>query len=221
MQQMNATHPFLDKAYLWFSPRDFFFMDKIPDARLSLRWERSSRIRRVAPISRIIDPDSSVPPKRTPINPLYLPSVKTIVRTLCPNISQLAGQVLPPAPTAPVQPDREEERRNGGNAGASTSRAQVENLRGPFPMEEIVLGDGVEIDWDWWGSSMSNPVRYVRRLRSDRFCTTADGEAEGETAEVGDIQPQPLSPTLAPPSITPSISSRYHPCKVHFSWCDI
>lgn len=160
MQQMNAAHPFLDKAYLWFSPRDFFFMDKIPDTRLSLRWERSSRIRRVAPTNRIIDPDSPVPPKKVPVNPLYLPSVKTIVRTLCPNVSQLAGPVAPPAP---VQPDREEERRNGGggDVGASTSRAQVEDLRGPFPMEEIVLGDDVEVDWDWWGSSMSNSVRYV------------------------------------------------------------
>jgi hypothetical protein len=212
MQQMNATHPFLDKAYLWFSPRDFFFMGKIPDKRLWLRWERSSRIRKVAPISRIIDPDSPVPPKKVPINPLYLPSVRTIVRTLCPGMSQLPGPVPPPAPARPVQPDREEGNSNGGNAVASSTsnRVQVEEF------EEIIIGDDVEIDWDWWGSSTSNSVRYIHRLRSDRIGTTADGEAEGEPTVVGDTKPQLLSPTPAPPPITPqSINSRYHPCKVH------
>jgi len=173
IQQMNATHPFLDKAYLWFSPKTYFFMDKIPDTRLSLRWERSSRIRRIAPISRIIDPDSSVPPKKVPISPLYLPSMRTIVRTLCPNKLQLTGPVPPPAPVGPVlQPDHEEGGDGDGDGGdvvASTSGVRVEDLREQFPMEEIALGDDVEIDWDWWGSSTFNPVRCVLRLRSDRF----------------------------------------------------
>jgi len=160
IQQMNAAHPFLDKAYLWFSPKAYFFMDKMPDTRLSLRWERSSRIRRAAPISRIIDPDSSVPPKKVPINPLYLPSMRTIVRTLCPNKLQPVGPVPPPAPTGPVKLDREEGGSDASDHGvvASTSGVRVEDLREPFPVEEIILGDDVEIDWDWWGSSMFNSV---------------------------------------------------------------
>ena len=170
IQQINATHPFLDKAFLWFSPKTYFFMDKIPDTRLSLQWERSSRIRRIAPISRIIDPDSSVPPKKVPISPLYLPSMRTIVRALCPNKLQLTRPVPSPAPVpGPVlQPDHEE--GGDGDVVASTSGVRVENLQEQFPMEEITLGDDDKIDdWDWWGSSTSNPVRSVLRLRSDRF----------------------------------------------------
>ena len=214
---MNATHPFLDKAYLWFSPKDFFFVDKIPGTRPSLRWERSSRIRRVAPISRIIDPDSSVPPKKVPVKPLYLPSVRTIVRALCPSKLQLARPVLPPAPTRPaVRLDREEEgcSDNGDNIPVtSTSRIRAEDIQEPVPMEDIALGDDVWIDWDWWGSSTSSSVRYIRRLCSDRLGTAADGEAEDETTKVGNIRSRVLSPTPDPPPITAPINSRYHPCK--------
>lgn len=213
IQQMNATHPFLDKAYLWFSPGTFFFADKLPDTRLSLRWERSSRIRRIAPISRIIDPDSSVPPKKVPVSPLYLPSMRTIVRALCPNKLQLAGPV-PPPPAPSVGPvlqfDHEEAGGGDDDVVASTSGVRVEDLREKFPMEEIILGDDVEIDWDWWGSSTSNPVRCLLRLCSDRFGAAADGEAEDEATVVGSTQPQPSSFTPAPPPITPS---RYHPCR--------
>lgn len=154
-QRMNAQHPFLEKAYLWFSPRDFFFVDKIPNAKLSLRWERSYRIRKVAPISRIIDPDSNDPPKKVPASPVYLPSVRTVVRTLCPNMSRVSNTVPSPAPKHPV--DRVEG-RDGGGTVANTSRVRAEDLEGSFPMEEIALGDDVKVDWDWWGSGRSNPV---------------------------------------------------------------
>ena len=186
-------------------------MDKIPDTRLSLQWERSSRIRRIAPISRIIDPDSSVPPKKVPISPLYLPSMRTIVRALCPNKLQLTRPVPSPAPVpGPVlQPDHEE--GGDGDVVASTSGVRVENLQEQFPMEEITLGDDDKIDdWDWWGSSTSNPVRSVLRLRSEIWCAAVDGEAEDEATVVGSTQPQPSSFTPAPPPITPS---RYHPCR--------
>ena len=166
IQQMNAKHPFLDKAYLWFSPRDFFFVGELPDAKLSLRWEKSSRIRRVAPTTRIIDPDSCVPPKKVPVNPVYLPSMRTIVRTLCPKMRQLFTNPVspsppppppPPAPTIPVADDVEG--YGGDTVVASTSRVRVEDFRGPFPMEDIVIGDDTKIDWDWWGNSRSNPIQ--------------------------------------------------------------
>ena len=160
MQQMNAKHPFLDKAYLWFSPRDFFFVGKLPDAKLSLRWDRSPRIRRVAPCNRIIDPDSSVLPKKVPVHPVYLPSMRTIVRTLCPNMHPL--RQVPPVTPAPVS--------DTVTAVASTSGVQIQDLRGPFPMEEIVLGDDVEIDWDWWGSSRFN-VPVDVSLCADGSCS--------------------------------------------------
>ena len=150
-QRMNAQHPFLEKAYLWFSPRDFFFVDKIPNTKLSLRWERSYRIRKVAPASRIIDPDSCDPPRKVPTHPVYLPSVKTVVRTLCPNVSRVSNPVSPPAPKYPLD-------RDGDGAVASTSGIRAEDLQGSFPMEEIALGDDVKIDWDWWGSGRSNLV---------------------------------------------------------------
>jgi len=155
---MNAKHPFLDKAYLWFSPKNFFFMGKLPDAKLSLRWERLQRIRRVAPTSRIIDPDSDTPPKKVPVNPVYLPSMRTIVRTMCPNLSQSLKTVPPPTPTKPVV-GRGEGHGCGGSVVASTSRVRVDHLRGPLRVEEVVVGDDVEIDWDWWGSSRSNLAR--------------------------------------------------------------
>ena len=41
----------------------------------------------------------------------------------------------------------------------------------------------------------------------------ADGEVEDETTEVGDLQPQLLGLTPTPSPITPSKSSRYHPCR--------
>lgn len=169
IQQMNARHPFLDKAFLWFSPKDFFFLDKIPDAKLSLRWDRLPRIRRVAPIGRIIDPDSCVPPKKVPVNPVYLPSMRTIVRTLCPNMSQLVVPVpvpsLPspsPPPPAPTRPVADRGKGRGDDVGVvATNTSRV--FLGPFPMEEIDIGDDVEIDWDWWESESKYMSLYLLR----------------------------------------------------------
>jgi len=96
-QRMDAKHPFLDKAYLWFDPKDYFFLDELPDGRPKLRWERPQSIRRVAPVSRIIDPDCSSPLKKIPTNPVHLPSMRTIVRAMCPHMPQITtGPRHPP-----------------------------------------------------------------------------------------------------------------------------
>ena len=154
MQEMKAKHPFLDAAYLWFSPRNFFFVGSIPDSKLSLRWDRLPRIRRIAPSTRVIDPDCSIPPKKVHVNPVHLPGMRTIVRTLCPNMLHLK----PAVPVAPVPVANRGGGSYGGNEGASTSRVRVEDLRGPLPTEEIVTEDGDKFDWDWWGS-MFDPTR--------------------------------------------------------------
>jgi hypothetical protein len=64
---------------------------------------------------------------------------------------------------------------------ATTSRVQVEAPQKRLPIaEEIGVGDDVEFDWEWWGSSKSNscsinsPVVLMTTL-------AADGEAEDET----------------------------------------
>ena len=150
VQQMNAKHPFLDEAYLWFSPRDFFFVGSLPESKLSLKWDRLPRIRRIAPTTRMIDPDSNTPPKKVPANPVNLPSMRTIVRALCPNMIPLR---LAPPTTTPVV-DRRDGDDNGDGAVASTSRVRVEELQRRPPTEEIDIGDG-EFDWGWWGSSKS------------------------------------------------------------------
>ena len=155
---MNAKHPFLDKAYLWFSPRNFFFTDTLPDTKLSLRWDRWSVIQRVVPRSRMIDPDSTTPPRRVPDNPLYLPSMRTIVRALCPGMVQ--HKSVSPAPI-PVD-DREDDHSGTAVVNTSTGRTEVEDLPGSPVMEEIVIGDDVEIDWDWWGSCGSNSSQLYR-----------------------------------------------------------
>ena len=148
---MDAKHPFLDGAYLWFSPRDFFFTDKLPNKKLSLQWDRLSRIRKLAPTRRIIDPDASTPPKKIPANPIDLPSMQTIVRTLCPNMVK----PKPKSPTLPPSVDDLGDDRDETGV-ASTSGVQAGGSCGPYVMEEIVIGDDVEINWDWWGSSESN-----------------------------------------------------------------
>jgi len=147
---MNAKHPFLDNAYLWFSPRDFFFVGKLPDSKLSLRWDRLPRIRRIAPTTRMIDPDSNTPPKKVPVNPVILPSMRTIVRTLCPNMVQFR----PAPPTTTPVADRRDG-HDGGTPVPSTSKVRVEDRRKRLPTEEIDTGDA-EFDWDWWGSSRSS-----------------------------------------------------------------
>ena len=161
---MNAKHPFLDKAYLWFHPRDFFFMGKLPDSKLSLRWEQLPRIRKIAPTSRIIDPDSRTPPKRVPANPVYLPSMRTIVRTLCPTMVQFKPEPYS-TPTIPVV-DRGDGYR-GDAAVATTSGVQLGDLQRQFAMEEIVIGDDVEIDWDWWGSRGSNSAQDIHPVMTN------------------------------------------------------
>lgn len=162
VQRMNAKHPFLDGAYLWFSPRNFFFADTLPNVKLSLKWDRLPGIRRVAPSNRAIDPDSRTPPKKVHPNPVYLPSMKLIVRTLCPNMVHLSvSQPKPASPTptpvptpipvptpTPVDDGGED---HGNNAVASSSRVRIEDLRAPS-VEEIIIGDDVEFDWEWWGS---------------------------------------------------------------------
>lgn len=152
---MNAKHPFLDKAYLWFSPRDYFFTGKLPDGKFSLQWDRSQRIVKTAPKKRIIDPDSDTPPKKVHDDPVYLPSMRTIVRVLCPHMLWSPEVVSPLMPTKSVI-ERGEGHGGGGGMVASTSEVRVEDPRGPFHVEEVAVGDDVEIDWDWWGSSRSN-----------------------------------------------------------------
>jgi hypothetical protein len=206
MQQMNAKHPFLDKTYLWFSPRNFFFRDETPYAELlSLQWDRLERIRRIAPTTRVIDPDASPPPGKGSKNPVELPSVENIVRTLCPGMPTHGS-----AATHPTTPPVTE--RGGGYSDievTNTSRVQDKGLQGPFPMEDIDIGDDIEIDWDWWGSSRSQSVRYLVPYMID---STADGEAEDETPEVGGSQYQ--VPRYTPLPITSSRNSRYHPCRL-------
>jgi hypothetical protein len=203
---MNAKHPFLDKAYLWFSPRNFFFRDETPYAELlSLQWDRLERIRRIAPTTRVIDPDGSPPPGRGSKNPVELPSVENIVRTLCPGMPTHGSAAT--HPTTPPVTDR-----GGGYSDTevtNTSRVQDKGLQGPFPMEDIDIGDDVEIDWDWWGSSRSHSVRYLVPYMID---STADGEAEDETPEVGGSQHQ--VPRYTPSPVTSSRNSRYHPCRL-------
>lgn len=211
-QRMNAQHPFLDKAYLWLSPGDFFFVDKIPNTKLSLRWERSYRIRKVAPISRIIDPDSRDPPKKVPTHPVYLPGVRTIVRTLCPGMSTVSNPVSPPAPKRPVN---HEEGRDGDSTMATTSRARVGDPEGSFPVEEIVLGDDVKIDWDWWGSGGSN-LTLIYCCVFLLIRSGDDGEPEDETTQVGSSQPQVLDLVQTPSPAAPPNDSRYHPCGFRF-----
>lgn len=145
---MNAKHPFLDKAYLWFDPINYFFVDdKKFDKRPSFRWERSKRFRRVAPINNIVDPDLSTPPKKNP--PVYLPSIRTIVGAMCPHMPQLAPTPCS-MPTA-TGVCRGEGSRPGPVAGPSRVQAGA-HPHGPLQTEEIVIGSDDDFDWDWWGS---------------------------------------------------------------------
>jgi len=155
MQQMSAKHPFLDEAYLWLSPRDYFFVGEPPNSKLTLQWDRLPRIRRIAPTTRIIDPDSNVSLKKVPIKPVNLPSMRTIVSTLYPGVLQLWPKPPTPVPVAV---------RGGGDgngAVASSSSVRVEDVRRQPPMEKINIGDEEEFDWEWWGSSKSNSTRYT------------------------------------------------------------
>lgn len=144
-QQMNAKHPFLEKAFLWFAPKDYFSADEPSEARPSLQWEQIQKIRRMAPMTRIIDLDSKAPPKRPTTNPVHLPSVRMIVHAMC--------SVLPPL--VPTAQRRASEEVGDVVMGESSGGGRGENIRsaGPFPMEDFEIGDDVEIDWSDWGEN--------------------------------------------------------------------
>lgn len=214
---MNAKHPFLDEAVLWFSPRDYFFKGRLPEEKPSLRWDRWARIRRVAPPTRIIDPESNFVPKKLPVNPVHLPSVRTIVRVLCPNM------VLLRPPSTISNPASVVDRRDGDGDGdgdgddamarESEVKVEVEEFVQPPIAGDTAIGDDVEIDWDWWGSSMSKSIRCIRS-RIDRHPTADNEEDDDESTQVGSPRPQIRSLTPSPEPITPPRNSRYHPCKL-------
>ena len=207
LQQMDAKHPFLDKAYLWFDPIDYFFTDpKRSGGRVSLRWERSQRIRRVAPASRIVGPGCDTPPKKGPLQSVRLPTMRTIVGEMCPHMPQ----PVPKPRSVPMTPDVDRQRGSRHSLNIATSRVHVVDPCGPFPNEDIAIGSDVEIDWDWWGSSRSNSASAYYRFVVTKFI--ADDEARDEITQVGNSQPPHLSPTPTPPPVTPAERSRYHPC---------
>ena len=80
-------------------------------------------------------------------------------------------------------------------------------------MEDTFLEVEAGINWDWWGSSTSSSIQYIRHLCNVRLSTAANGEAEDKTTKVGGIRSRALSPTPVPLPITAPINSRYHPCK--------
>lgn len=167
-QQMNAKHPFLDKAYLWFDPIDHFFPhDKQSDSRLSLRWERLPKIRKVAPPTRIVGPDCDTRPKKALLNPVRLPDMRTIIGAMCRNMPRLA----PAQRSAQITYDVDRGEGSSRAVASGPSRVQTGGLRGPFQSEDVGIGSDVEIDWDWWGSSRSNPTRCIPSSCSDEICS--------------------------------------------------
>ena len=171
-QQMNAKHPFLDKAYLWFDPIDHFFpKGGRSDKRLSLRWERLRTIRRIAPINRIVDPDCALPPRKAKLTPVRLPNMRTIVGAICPNMPGLASAPLRSMPTTSGV-DRRHEGHRGHGPVAGTSGAQAGGSHGPPPPnEELGIGSDAEFDWDWWGSSTFDFQLSLSFVFSDAICS--------------------------------------------------
>ena len=148
---MDAKHPFLDKAYLWFDQRNYFFQ-RLPEGEPAFRWDQLHRIRGVAPTNRIVDPpDCQTPPKMIPANPVFLPSVKGIVRAMCPDM-----------PSVPPRVSTE---------GTSESALGVKAPQGPFFAEDLDIGDDVKIDWDWWGSSASDVHPTHNSSRDNVVCS--------------------------------------------------
>ena len=211
MQGANGKHPFLGNMCLWVQPRKYFLEGQVPCREFSLGWDRQKQVRKLYPAGRVMEPDSRSVKKEIPLNPIYLPGVKTTVRMLCSNMALVGMRAAsPPALVIPAA-DRQAQRVRG-NVVATTSRVQVEDLKEPSPTEEISLGDDIEIDWDWWGSSKSSSTSHIFV-----FVVTdlvADGEAEDETIEAEDFRPRPLASTSTPLPATPSKGLRYHPCKL-------
>lgn len=166
---MVAKHPFLDKAYLWFDPIDFFLLggEGRSYERFSLRWERLHRIRRIAPTSRIVDPDCEVPLGKVFPNPVYLPTMRTIVEAMCPYMPQF----IPTPRNVPTASSVDRGEGSDRAVVAGTSRIQVRGLHEPLPHEGIAIGSDVEIEWDWWGSCKLSLAQYTIIFSDNFFCS--------------------------------------------------
>lgn len=160
-QRMDSMHPFLGGAYLWFDPIDYFFpYDERANKRLSLRWDKLRRIRRIAPTNRIVDPEPcgrTPPPKKVTKNPVHLPDMRTIVRALCPNMPQF----VPASRSTPAASRVDREEGHGDEVMEDMGGVQAGGLQGPFLNEDDGIGSDAEIDWDWWGNSGSNSVQHI------------------------------------------------------------
>lgn len=75
--------------------------------------------------------------------------MKTIVRAMCPHVPQII--IEPRYPSTMGIVDQEED--VSCTMAVDTGRDRVRDPQGPFPMEDIVIGNDVQIDWDDWGST--------------------------------------------------------------------